>query len=88
MTAMSAEVGGATASTGAEKLQAGWDTQLEDKASNGWRTESVDTQQKTQSLSPEQLNTVMKDLVTKFGVEMVKQQNPTDSSKFKIGDDE
>ena len=70
-----------------EMQASAWENQGVEKSTNGWRTDNVQSGDDIQ-LTEDQYNTVVQDLVTKMGVEMVKQQNPTDKNKFSMDDDE
>jgi len=70
------------------EMQAGaWEAEGIETSTNGWRTENAQVGDDIQ-LNEDTFNSVVGDLVTKMGVEMVKQQNPAEKSKFSLDDDE
>ena len=76
-----------TSATEMEMQTNAWETQGVESNNNGWRTENVQSGDDIQ-LNEETYQTVVGDLVTKMCVEMVKQQNPAEKSKFSMDDDE
>ncbi|MEM6602637.1 MAG: hypothetical protein AAF621_01180 [Pseudomonadota bacterium] len=83
-------VSSASAGTETTKFNIEINNNWEDGAiegNNGWRTEPVKNNGDIQ-LTEDQYDAVVRDLVEKMSIEMVKQQNPTDKSKFSLDDDE
>lgn len=76
-----------TSATEFEMQASAWESEGVETTSNGWRTENTQVGNDIQ-LNEETYDSIVGDLVTKMGVEMVKQQNPAEKSKFSLDDDE
>lgn len=87
---------GSTSAASAGQAQdpqvAGWENQNLEGANNSWKTESTDVKnnsvQAPQALDDSKARTAIQNVMGQMMIEMFKQQNPTDKSKFSMDNDE